>query len=66
MTELASIGKMVSIFFAIVLYACSWIWAIDHQKDCNRNAKWEVLVARVFIGIHIIALGVFFIWSWNS
>lgn len=66
MRGLASVGKTVSIYLAFVLYVWSWSWAIDHQKDCNRNAVWEVLVARVFIGIHIIALGVFFIWSWNN
>lgn len=66
MTELAGIGRMVSIFFAITLYACSWMWTVDHQTDCNKNAVWEVLVARVFIGIHIIALLAFFIWSWKN
>lgn len=66
MTELASVGKTISMFFVIVLYVCVWGWAIDHKKDCNRNAIWEVLVARLFIGIHIIALVVFFIWSWKN
>lgn len=66
MSEFASLGKTVSIFISLVIYLCCWAWAVDHQKDCNRNAIWEVLVARLFIGLHIIAMGIWFIWSWNS
>ena len=66
MNELANIGKMLSIFCALCVYACVWFWAIGHQKDCNRNAIWEVLIARLFIGLHIIFIFMWFIWSWNN
>ena len=65
MSEIANMGKTLSIFVAGVIYLYLWAWSVDHSKDCNRNAIWEVLVARAFIGIHIGFLMVFFIWSWN-
>lgn len=66
MNEIANIGKTLSIFCAILLYLYVWAWSVDHQKDCNRNALWEVLVARLFIGLHIIAMAVWFMWSWKK
>lgn len=65
MSEIANIGKTISIFVAGFMYLCVWAWSIDHSKDCIRNATWEVLVSRVFIGLHIDALIVWFIWSWK-
>ena len=65
MSEIANMGKMVSLFFALLLYTFAWMWSVDHSKDCNRNARWEVLVARAFIGLHIGVLGAWFIWSWK-
>lgn len=66
MNELADWGKAISIFFVGIIYLCLWLWSMDHQKDCIRNALWEVLVARAFIGLHIGAMIVFFIWSWKK
>ena len=66
MSELASLGKTVSIFISFIAYLYCWMWAIEHQKDCNKNDIWEVLVARLFIGLNIIAMVIWFIWSWNS
>lgn len=65
MSEIADMGKGISIFVAGFLYLYAWAWAIDHQKNCKRNAKWEVLVSRAFIGFHIGVLVVWFIWSWK-
>lgn len=65
MNELAGIGKGISIYVVGFLYLCVWAWSVDHAKDCNRNAIWEVLVARAFIGFHIGVLIVWFIWSWK-
>lgn len=64
MSEFAAIGKMISIFFAIAIYACAWGWSADHVKSCNKNAIWELILARLFIGFHIGALIMWFIWSW--
>ena len=66
MSVLACVGRWLSIFISVLLYMFAWCWAIGHQKDCNRNAMWEVTVARLFIGLNIIAMGIWFIWSWNN
>lgn len=64
MSEISEIGKMISILVGVILYFCTWEWAVEHQIDCNRNAYWEVIVANIFILLHIIALIVWFVWSW--
>lgn len=64
MNEISEIGKTMSIFVGGLLYLCAWCWAMEHQRNCNRNAYWEVIVANIFILLHIIAMIVWFIWSW--
>jgi len=63
MDELANIGKTLSIFCASCVYVSAWYWAVERQIDGNR---WETLIARLFIGMHIIFIFIWFIWSWNN
>lgn len=63
---MAELGKTISIFLGCCIYLWIWAWSIEHSKDCNGNAVWEVLVARAFIGFHMGALVVWFIWSWRN
>lgn len=64
MNELAYIGKMISLFFALLIYACVWGWTLEHKTNCNKNAMWKVILARLFIGFHIVVLLAWFVWSW--
>lgn len=57
-------AKWISIIIIILTYIDLWGWSIDHIKECNRNAKWEVFVSRLFVFIHIVALVIFCIWGW--
>lgn len=66
MNEIANIGKMISILATVILYFYVFAWSVDHAKKCNRNATWEVVVSRAFIGFHIGILIAWFIWSWTQ
>lgn len=57
-------AKWLSIITLGTLYLCMWGFVLEHLKDCNRNAKWEVCLSRLFVLLHIIAVIVFFIWGW--
>lgn len=57
-------GKWLSVVVCWLLYMFIWNWVINHFKSCNRNAKWEICLSRIFVALHILAIVGFMIWSW--
>ena len=66
MSEIQTMGKIISIICLIGIWLLSLWWAICHSKDINRNSHIEVFVSRAWILIHIIAVIIYFVWSWRS
>ena len=66
MSEIQTMGRIISMICLICIWLLSLLWAICHSKDINRNSHTEVFVSRVWILIHIIAVIIYFVWCWNS
>ena len=66
MSEIQTMGRIISTICFIGIWLLSLWWAICHSKDINRNSHIEVFVSRVWILIHIIAVIIYFVWCWKS
>ena len=66
MSEIKELGRIISVMCLIVIWFFSLVWSIHHSKNINRNSHIEVLVSRVWILIHIIAVIIYFVWCWIS
>ena len=66
MSEIQTMGRIISMICLIGIWLLSLLWAICHSKDINRNSHTEVFGSRVWILIHIIAAIIYFVWCWNS
>ena len=64
MSEIQTMGRIISMICLIWIWLLSLLWAICHSKDTNRNSHAEVFVSRVWILIHIIAAIICFLWCW--
>lgn len=61
MSEIQTMGRIISIICLIGIWLFSLWWAICHSEDINRNSHIEVFVSRVWILIHIIAVIIYFV-----
>ena len=66
MSEIQTMGRIISMICLICIWLLSLLWAICHSKDINRNSHTEVFVSIVWILIHIIAVIIYLVWCWNS
>ena len=66
MSEIQTMGRIISIICLIGIWLLSLWWAICHSADINRNSHLEVFVSRVWILIHIIEVIIYFVWCWRS
>lgn len=66
MSEIKELGRIISVMCLIVIWFFSLVWSIRHSENINRNSHIEVLVSRVWILIHIIAVIIYFVWCWIS
>lgn len=64
LNEIKAIGKTLSIGGLLLLYFCAWAWSTSTLGSFNRYPKWQRILAKIFIGLHILAGIGFLIWCW--
>lgn len=64
MSEIAKFGRVASAVCLLVIYTLIWCWVFSHVENINKNSHMEVIISRIWIGIHIIGVIIFFIWCW--
>lgn len=64
MDGLALLGIIISTIVMAVLYVKAWSWTITILNYESISTKFERILAKTFIGLHILAILAWFVWSW--